>query len=177
MEYKIRTKEEQQEWIELYTIRNRYPFTLEEIKKWKEKKGIYALMHNNSVIYVGQSINLGSRLQSHRNENALNNIVRKTIKEGGRNNNSKAIAMYGFINEHREEIKFAILKETEDLDVWEEKYITHFKPRFNYKGVDVPYYSMEGEKTMTKLLELEAAALAAEDALLAQEIELEISEN
>lgn len=139
MELKRRSKEEVQEWMKLHTINDRYPFTLEEMKKWKDKKGIYALMYKGFVIYVGQSINLGNRLKAHNAPSALDTIVKKVIKEEGRCNHCKAIAMYGFIKEHREEIQFAILKETDELNKWEEIYINHWKPKYNYRGVDVPY--------------------------------------
>lgn len=46
--------------------------------------------------------------------------------------------MYDFINKNRNEIKFSVL-ETEELDKEEEYYITLYKPKYNYKGVDVPY--------------------------------------
>lgn len=120
-----------------------YDFNKEEIKQFNKISGIYAIIHNNKVLYVGKSTNLGDRLRHHRSENALQNtineIVRDIEKSGYCGNRCKAIAMYVYIDKHREEMEFSILKETEDLDYWEEHYITLFKPRYNYKGVDVPY--------------------------------------
>lgn len=120
-----------------------YDFTKEEIRQFNNKSGIYAIIHNDKVLYVGQSTNLGDRLRHHRSENALqntiNSIVRDVEKSGYCGNRCKAIAMYSYINDYREEIQFTILKETNDLDFWEEHYITLFKPKYNYQGVDVPY--------------------------------------
>ena len=47
--------------------------------------------------------------------------------------------LYYFIGEHIDELQFVVLKETTNRDKWEEHYISLFKPKFNYKGVDVPY--------------------------------------
>ena len=47
-----------------------------------------------------------------------------------------------FIKEHKEQgLGVVILRECvkEELNKYEEKYITQFKPKFNYKGVIVPY--------------------------------------
>lgn len=49
------------------------------------------------------------------------------------------MALYRFIDANKDDISFVVFKETEELDKWEEHYITLFKPRYNYKGVDVPY--------------------------------------
>ena len=113
-------------------------FILEEIKKYDKKQGLYALRYNNEVIYVGKSTNLGNRLREHRKPSAFNSILQKIIKEEGKCNRCKELAMYAFINEHREQIEFDIF-ETTELEKWEEFYITKHKPKYNYKGVDVPY--------------------------------------
>lgn len=123
--------------------REMYDFTLDEIKLFKNVKGIYAIIHNDKVLYVGQSKNIADRLRSHRNENALKNTINKIIREVEKNgqtgNYNKTIAMYDYIDKHRSTIKFIVLKETEELDKWEEHYIKLFQPKYNYKGVDVPY--------------------------------------
>lgn len=116
-----------------------YDFILEEAKQFKDKKGIYALVYDNEVIYVGQSKNLYDRLKAHMNKNALQNTIKKVISEDGKCNRCKAIAMYNFIDNHREDMQFIILKETEELEKTEQHYITLFKPKYNYKGVDVPF--------------------------------------
>lgn len=123
--------------------REMYDFTLDEIKLFKNVKGIYAIIHNDKVLYVGQSKNIADRLRTHRNENALKNTINKIIREVEKNgqtgNYNKTIAMYDYIDKHRSTIKFIVLKETEELDKWEEHYIKLFQPKYNYKGVDVPY--------------------------------------
>lgn len=120
-----------------------FDFTLEEMRQFRNKSGIYAIIHNNQVLYVGQSKNLGERLQTHRRENALESTISKIIheveKSGKCGNYSKTIAMYDYINKHRKEIQFAILLETAELNKWEQHYIELFLPKYNYKGVDVPY--------------------------------------
>lgn len=118
-----------------------YSFTKEEIKKFKNRSGIYALAYQKEIFYVGQSVNLGERLSKHRSENAFESTIKDIIRSDGKTNLCKTLAMYNFINEHREDIYFMILAETplEELDTTEEHYITLYKPRYNYKGVDVPY--------------------------------------
>ena len=49
------------------------------------------------------------------------------------------MALYRFIDANKDDLFFVVLAETDELDKWEEHYITLFKPRFNYKGVNVPY--------------------------------------
>lgn len=119
--------------VELYNL------SLEDIKLFNERKGIYGLIYNNQVIYVGQSKNLGERLRTHRRAD-INAIINKIIDEDGRCNRCKNLAMYYFINSNREDIQFVIFEETEDLDNREYHYITLFQPKYNYKGVDIPYF-------------------------------------
>lgn len=49
--------------------------------------------------------------------------------------------MYYLIKEHHNEIKFIILQKCkkDELDFYEEEYISKYLPRFNYKGVIVAY--------------------------------------
>ena len=117
-------------------------FILEEIKKYDKKQGIYALKYNNEVFYIGKSTNLGNRLREHRKPSAFNNILQKIIKEEGKCNRCKELAMYAFIDKHREDIDFDIL-ETTELNQQEEFYITKYQPKYNYKGVDIPYSKEE----------------------------------
>jgi hypothetical protein len=49
------------------------------------------------------------------------------------------MALYRFIDANKDDLFFVVLAETDELDKWEEHYITLFKPKFNYKGVNVPY--------------------------------------
>jgi excinuclease UvrABC nuclease subunit len=120
----------------------KYDFTREEMKPFDKISGIYAIIYNDKVIYVGQSTQIGKRLQTHSAQNALQNTIHSIesdINNGFCSNRCKAIAMYAFIAEHRDVMEFAILKETTDLDKWEEHYISLFKPRYNYQGIDIPY--------------------------------------
>ena len=116
-----------------------YELTLDEIKLFDGKQGIYGLIYDNQIIYVGQSVNLGDRLRTHRRANT-NTIINKIIKEEGRNNLCKTLAMYYFIDANRDDMYFVILEETQDLNNREYHYISLFQPKFNYKGVDVPYF-------------------------------------
>lgn len=117
-----------------------YEFIPEETKLFNNVSGIYALLHNDEVIYVGQSIDIQRRLGEHRNSQSnINKILHKINKEAGKFNRTKQLALYLYISEFKEEIEFIVLKETLNRDKWEEHYITLFKPKFNYAGVDIPF--------------------------------------
>lgn len=122
-----------QKAVKLYDLNNK------NTKVFNNKSGIYALIYDNEVIYIGQSINLKDRLNRHGRKSKVNETIKKIEKEEGKVNRSKQLAMYLFIDKHRENIQFAILKETNDLNKYEKHYIELFTPKFNYKGVDVPY--------------------------------------
>lgn len=117
-----------------------YEFIPEETKLFNNVSGIYALLHNDEVIYVGQSININKRLNNHRNsESNIQNILKQIKRECGKCNRTKQIALYQYISDYKEEIEFIILKKTPNRDRWEEHYIRLFKPKFNYAGVDIPF--------------------------------------
>ena len=126
-----------------------YQLDQDDIKEYKNKVGIYGLIYDNEVIYVGQSTNIAHRLTKHNSENALESTIKQVIKEDGRSNRCKAIAMYAFIKAHREDMQFVVFQEFEECDAdlktklnaAEEHFITLFKPKYNYIGVDVPYRS------------------------------------
>ena len=115
-----------------------YDFTLEDIRCFNGTSGIYALIYDSEVIYVGQSINIGERLRTHR-RTTVKQIVDKIIDEGGKSNRCKQIALYDFITNNKDDIQFVVLLETNELNKYEEHYIKLFLPKYNYKGVDVPY--------------------------------------
>ena len=117
----------------------KYAFTLKEMKPFGGISGIYAIGYQDEIFYIGQSIDIKARLQKHRREKAFEDILSLIFKENGRVNRCKELAMYNFINEHREDIYFIILEETTELNGREQYYIEKYKPRYNYKGVDVPY--------------------------------------
>lgn len=115
-----------------------------DINLFKKKSGIYGLIHITygveEVIYIGQSVDIANRLKTHRNAKyQFQQTIDKYIKENGRSNRAKQMALYRFLDVNKEDIFFVVFKETEELNKWEEHYITLFKPRFNYKGVDVPF--------------------------------------
>lgn len=115
-----------------------YDFSLEDIDLFQNKQGIYGLIYEDEIIYVGQSKKLSNRLRTHWKANT-DSVIKSIIKEDGKIHRCKQLAMYYFITEHRDEMSFVILEETEDLNDRECHYITLFQPKFNYKGVDVPY--------------------------------------
>ena len=44
--------------------------------KYRGISGIYALIYNNVIIYIGQSANIGGRLTAHNNKNKYD-IIKK----------------------------------------------------------------------------------------------------
>lgn len=117
----------------------KHKFTLEGIKPFNNKSGVYALVYGDQIIYVGQSVDLGKRLKVHRREKQFEHTLNQVIKEQGKMNRCKQLAMYDFINKHREDMYFIILKETKELNKYEQHYITLYQPKYNYKGVDIPF--------------------------------------
>lgn len=121
-----------------------YNLNKEDISLFKNKSGIYGLIYDGEVIYVGQSKNLKDRLSTHNRTTQIQNTIKAIIREEGKINRTKQLAMYYFIDEHREEMQFIILKETDELNKYEEHYISLFQPKYNYKGVDVPFNKEAG---------------------------------
>lgn len=122
------------------------PLEQQYINRYKGLAGIYCICHKENNIYVGQSKDLRHRLWEHARPDALNKKVEQTIKEEGRANTSKAIALYGYIRDHREEITFCVFETLpvdddyyKKIDELERQYIEKLKPKFNYLGIDVPY--------------------------------------
>lgn len=122
-----------------------YNFTKDEFQKFSKQSGIYALMYHNEIIYIGQSNNIGRRLREHSSETAIQKTINEIYKKDGKCNLDKKLAKYIFIERYREEIEFIVLKETDDLDIWEKYFISLYQPKYNYIGVDVPYNSYHVE--------------------------------
>lgn len=103
--------------------------------------GIYGLVYDNNVIYIGQSANIHQRLTAHNAPGKVEHIESLIKKEQGKCNREKSLAMYRFIRDNRDDIGFIILKKCniEDLNMYEKKYITMFKPTYNYTGVEKEY--------------------------------------
>lgn len=108
--------------------------------RYKNISGIYYLFYKDEIIYIGQSVNVYSRLTAHANPNQVQNVLKQIANENGRCNRSKQLALYMFIAEHREEITFTVEPFPIDrLDEIEEQEITKYQPAYNYRGVDVPF--------------------------------------
>ena len=117
-----------------------YPFTHSNFQQYKNTQGIYALIFNKQIIYVGQSTNLAHRLNAHwKAEYAYEKTLQKIQQENGTVYRDKQLALYTFIKQHKDELYFTVLEETTDLDNREKFFIEYFLPRFNYKGVDIPF--------------------------------------
>lgn len=128
-----------------------HSFVKEEFQKFNKKSGIYALMYHDEIIYVGQSVDIGRRLREHANETAIQKTINQIYREDGKANRSKQLAKYIFIDRYREEIEFIILKETDELDKWEEYFISLYQPKYNYVGVDVPFRAQPCEEKQETL--------------------------
>lgn len=93
--------------------------------------GIYAFVHNNEVIYVGQSINVRRRLSSH-------HCTGTKLREG------KNPCFYKFLQNHMSEVFFLVVPaDREQLNQLEEKYINKYKPKFNWSGVHTKYKPLQ----------------------------------
>ena len=110
-----------------------------EHRRYKEVSGIYALIFEDKVIYVGQSKNIRKRLSAHY---YIESKMRQCTKERYPNEDSRLnmVAFCNFVKEHMEEIEFIVLPaEIKQLNELEEHYINKHKPRFNYAGVVSKY--------------------------------------
>ena len=121
----------------------KYKLEPKETKKFEGKSGIYGIVYDQDIICVGQSKNIGRRLREHGKENKLNDVISQIIQEQWKCNRYKQLALYRFIENNRDDIFFVVFVLTENLDEREESYISTIKPRFNYKGIDVPYKKPE----------------------------------
>lgn len=122
--------------------------TRENTKEYNDKSGIYALLYNDEIIYIGQSKRVGQRLKRHRNAQQQLNDMAYKIKEEQKKDvyiyRDLSIEFYNFILAHQNEIYFLVfLCPIEDLDKIEEYYITKYKPKYNYAGVEGPYIGVK----------------------------------
>ena len=117
-----------------------YKFNKEEIKKCAHKSGIYAILYNDIAIYIGKSKDVHERLSAHCRDSAFEQTLARILKEDGKCNRCKSLAMYDFIRKNKENLSFTVLEADEDqLSSLEKKYITQYKPKYNYSGVDDKY--------------------------------------
>lgn len=105
--------------------------------------GVYVLIFNNEPIYVGQSKDIMKRMGQHNSKCALKQ-VEKNIEESPEfaYGMLKRRDMYRLIDKCRDSIYFGVLYrngEFEQRCKVEEEFIAKFQPRYNYRGVDVPY--------------------------------------
>ena len=103
----------------------------------EEVCGIYAILYNNEVIYVGQSINIRSRLDSHTNKARINEYAKR---DQHNKNTQLKLEFYTLIQENMDEIQFLYIPcDKKELDKYEEYYINKYKPKYNYIGVYTRY--------------------------------------
>ena len=93
--------------------------------------GIYALVLNGRIIYIGKSINLYRRLNEHRL--SILKALKKPLK-GYSNRKYNYIAFA--VNCHNATITYVILKQLpstdkKQLDKWETFFIQQYHPQFN----------------------------------------------
>ena len=106
--------------------------------------GIYALIHNNQVIYVGQSTNLRARIMAHlKAESRLKDLF-KTRKNHECATYKMQKERYEFIRDNYDDIYYLYIPAgATELNTLEEYYIAKYKPRFNYAGVYSKYSGVE----------------------------------
>lgn len=110
--------------------------------------GIYALIHNDEVIYVGKSKNVQSRLKSHHTVNT--NISVRLENKNKTPGILKQLSFYQYLKDNMEEIEFIVLPTPEaELNTTEYYYIKKYKPKFNYSGV-VEDYTPNSKKVRTE---------------------------
>ena len=119
----------------------------EETYRYDGVSGIYALFYNKEIIYIGQSKDVGERLEQHLNTNtAIRSLLAEQEIVGFNTPKDpyyyRTLSMYCFITAHYDKIGIGMLCDCPvgDLNGWEESFIKEYKPRFNYGGVDAPYH-------------------------------------
>ena len=97
----------------------------------KNQWGIYALVLNGRIIYIGKSINLYRRLNEHRL--SILKALKKPLK-GYSNRKYNYIA--SAVSQHGATITYMVLKHLDNpdkkqLDKWETFFIQQYHPQFN----------------------------------------------
>lgn len=85
-----------------------------------ESSGIYALLINNQIVYVGQSKNLAQRIAQHAYE-----LEKRNPKE------KKYQILKEVIHKYQQPISFQVLEQTDNLNERENYYIEKFTPILN----------------------------------------------
>ena len=97
----------------------------------KNQWGIYALVLNGRIIYIGKSINLYRRLNEHRL--AILKALKKPLKGYS---NRKYNYISSAVSHHGATITYMVLKHLDNadkkqLDKWETFFIQQYHPQFN----------------------------------------------
>jgi excinuclease UvrABC nuclease subunit len=104
--------------------------------EYESISGIYAFIHNNQVIYVGQSINIRRRLLSH---HGFKNKI-KTYQDATNDSGKLKYEFYKFLQENENDIYFLVVTaDREQLNELEEQYIIKHQPKYNWSGVTTKY--------------------------------------
>ena len=99
--------------------------------------GIYAILYNNEVIYVRQSINIRSRLASHTSKARIDEYAKR---DQHNKNTQLKLEFYTLIQKHMDEIQFLYVPcDKKELNKYEEYYINKYRPKYNYAGVYTRY--------------------------------------
>lgn len=91
----------------------------QRLSKWK-KSGIYAIMVDNKVLYIGQSVNMWDRIHQHMS------YILKPHRE-------KKYQLFHIFNLYGKKIEFEVLEyvNPKELDEREAYYINHYLPPLN----------------------------------------------
>lgn len=119
-------------------IQNLEKFRLNSVKNrnyFKDVCGIYALLYEGEVIYIGKSKNIADRLRRHNAIFAVDSILNTIKKENGRCDRSKELALHTLIDEHRNDIYFCLVGTCaiDELEEYKQEYIGRYNPIFNSK--------------------------------------------
>ncbi len=105
----------------------------DEVALLKNRAGVYAFTLCGEIVYIGSSINLFGRFQTH-----IGSLQGKTNYR----NSSLKWRKYHYLNKHISEVQFQVLEfcdrgvNKESLEILEYKYINQYCPIFNINYKD-----------------------------------------
>ena len=105
----------------------------EEVAPIKKKAGVYAFTLCDEIVYVGSSINLFSRLQSH---------IAHIFSLGDKSKSRLELRKYHYLKKYISQVKFVVLKfcdnsiSKRELEQIEYSYIEKHNPIFNVRRGD-----------------------------------------
>lgn len=121
--------------VQLYKFNNTKAYS-----QYKNICGIYALVYQNTVIYVGQSIDVQHRLYAHHGYKSKIKLYEQRTSDSSKN----LYNFYTFLQEHEDDVYFLVIPtELEKLNEEEEKYIKKYQPKYNWSGVRIAYSPVE----------------------------------